>query len=127
MRRQAIATRKAPEAIGPYSQAVAADPWVFLSGQIGLYPATGALAAGGVREQADQALKNLGAVLEAAGVGFEHVVKTTVYLLDLSKFSEMNEVYGRYFGAPAPARATVQVSGLPRGALVQIEAVAVRP
>jgi len=127
MRRQAIATRKAPEAIGPYSQAVAADPWVFLSGQIGLDPATGALAAGGVREQADQALKNLGAVLEAAGVGFEHVVKTTVYLLDLSKFSEMNEVYGRYFGAPAPARATVQVSGLPRGALVQIEAVAVRP
>ena len=122
----AVSTGGAPAAIGPYSQAVSAGGWLFVSGQIGLDPATGTLVAGGVREQTRQVLKNLEAILRAAGLSLRDVAKTTVYLKDLAAFPEMNEAYAAAFPAPAPARATVEVSGLPKAALVEIEAVAVR-
>jgi 2-iminobutanoate/2-iminopropanoate deaminase len=122
----AIHTDRAPAAIGPYSQAVAHGNLVFLSGQIGLDPATGALVAGGVGAEAEQVLRNLQAVLEAAGLGFADVVRTTIYLVDLGDFAVVNDVYGRYVRTPYPARATVGVSALPRGARVEIDALAVR-
>src|SRR4051812_38606062 len=105
---QAVTTTHAPGAIGPYSQAVRAGDFLFLSGQIPLDPASGQIVAGGIAEQTHQVLKNLLAVLTAGGAGFEHVVKTTVYLQDMSEFGAMNEIYGTYFGTPAPARATIQ-------------------
>jgi 2-iminobutanoate/2-iminopropanoate deaminase len=114
---------KAPKALGPYSQAVGAGGFVFLSGQLGLDPATGALAEG-VLAQAERALKNLGEVLEAAGLGYADVVKTTIFLKDISDFKGVNEVYGSFFAADPPARSTVQAGALPLGALVEIEAVA---
>ena len=121
-----VATDQAPKAIGPYSQAVDAGAFVFLSGQVALDPATGAMVPGGVAEQTDRVLKNLQAVLAAAGLPLTRVVKTTVYLVDLGEFAAMNEVYARYFPADPPARATVQVSALPKGARVEIDAVASR-
>lgn len=125
---QAIETGKAPKAIGPYSQAVKNERWIFASGQIPLDPASGVLKGSSVAEQTEQVLLNLAAVLEAAGGGLERVVKTTVYMTDLGRFPEMNETYARHFGAaggPFPARAAVQVAALPKGAQIEIDAVAV--
>jgi 2-iminobutanoate/2-iminopropanoate deaminase len=130
---EVISTADAPKAIGPYSQAVAirADSLVgfprallFLSGQIPIDPATGEVVKGTIEEETRRVMENLGAVLAAGGGGFHHVVKTTVYLTDLSDFARMNQVYGGYFPANPPARATVQVAALPRGARVEIDAVA---
>ena len=120
-----IATDRAPRAIGPYSQAVRAGDLVFASGQIPIDPATGEFVAGGIAEQTEQVLRNLTAVFEAAGVGMNQVVKTTVFLANMDDFTAMNEVYGRFFGAEPPARATVQAARLPRDARVEIEAIAV--
>jgi 2-iminobutanoate/2-iminopropanoate deaminase len=119
-----VTTPNAPGAIGPYSQAIRAGDFVFLSGQIPLDPGTGQLVAGGIAEQTHQVLKNLGAVLEAAGASYAGVVKTTVYLADMGEFSAMNEIYGTYFSSPAPARATVQAARLPRDVRVEIDAIA---
>jgi len=119
-----VTTPHAPGAIGPYSQAIRAGDFVFLSGQIPLDPGTGQLVAGGIVEQTHQVLKNLGAVLEAAGASYARVVKTTVYLADMGEFGAMNEIYGTYFSSPAPARATVQAARLPRDVRVEIDAVA---
>jgi 2-iminobutanoate/2-iminopropanoate deaminase len=119
-----IQTETAPAAIGPYSQAIRANGLVFCSGQIPIDPATGAFVEGGIGEQTEQVLKNLSAVLEAAGSSLERVVKTTVFLADMKEFSAMNEVYGRFFTGQTPARATVAAAGLPRDARVEIEAVA---
>jgi 2-iminobutanoate/2-iminopropanoate deaminase len=123
--KNAIATDKAPQAIGPYSQAVRVGPWVFLSGQIGLDPARGELVPGGVVAEVTQVLENLRAVLAAAGTSLDAVVRTTIYLVDLADFSRVNEVYAGVFAAPFPARATVGVAALPRGARVEIDAIAV--
>lgn len=119
-----IKTAKAPAAIGPYSQAVRAGDYLFCSGQIPLLPDSGQMVAGGVAEQTRQVLDNLGQVLIAAGVDFDAVVKTTIYLVDLADFTVVNEIYAEYCVGIAPARATVQVAALPKGALVEIDAVA---
>jgi 2-iminobutanoate/2-iminopropanoate deaminase len=122
--RQRIQTENAPAAIGPYSQAIKAGGFVFVSGQIPIDPKTGEFVAGGISEQTDRVLKNLAAVLEASGSSLDQVVKTTVFLADMKEFGGMNEVYARFFSAPPPARATVAAAGLPKGARVEIEAVA---
>lgn len=119
-----IQTEHAPAAIGPYSQAIKAGQFVFASGQIPIDPATGEFVSGGVAEQTEQVLKNLKAVLEAAGSGLDKIVKTTVFLVDMKDFGAMNEVYGTFFKSDPPARATVAAAGLPRDARVEIEAVA---
>ena len=126
MKKDAIATKDAPGAIGPYSQAVRAGELVFLSGQIPLDPATGQLVEGDITAQTKRVMENLRAVLTAAGCGFADVVRTTIYLVDLGHFGKVNEAYGACFEAPFPARATVQVSALPKGAQVEIDMVAVR-
>ena len=122
--REIVETESAPRAIGPYSQAIVAGGFVFASGQIPLDPQTGEFVAGGVREQTEQVMRNLAAVLEAAGSSFAAVVKTTVYLADMNDFAVMNEVYGRYFQTEPPARATVQAARLPRDARVEIDLIA---
>jgi 2-iminobutanoate/2-iminopropanoate deaminase len=122
--REIIRTERAPQAIGPYSQAIRAAGFVFASGQIPTDPATGQFVPGGVAEQTEQVLRNLSAVLEAAGTSLEMVVKTTVFLADMNDFAAMNEVYGRYFSENAPARSTVEAARLPRDARVEIEAIA---
>ncbi len=122
--RERIQTENAPVAIGPYSQAIKAGGFVFASGQIPIDPQTGQFVAGGIAEQTKQVLKNLAAVLEAAGSSLDQVVKTTVFLADMKEFSGMNEVYATFFSSPPPARATVAAAGLPRDARVEIEAVA---
>ena len=122
--RQPIKTENAPAAIGPYSQAIKANGFVFVSGQIPIDPHTGEFVAGGITEQTARVLKNLTAVLEAAGSSLEQVVKTTVFLADMKEFSSMNEVYKDFFPSPPPARSTVAAAGLPRDARVEIEAVA---
>src|SRR5215470_1924182 len=122
--RERIQTDKAPAAIGPYSQAIRAGGFVFVSGQIPIDPATGQFVEGGVGEQTERVLKNLAAVLEAAGSGLDKVVKTTVFLADMKEFVQMNEVYARFFSEAPPARATVAAAGPPREARVEIEAVA---
>ena len=120
-----IQTEHAPAAIGPYSQAIKAGGFVFASGQIPIDPKTGEFVAGGIAEQTERVLKNLAAVLEAAGSRLDQVVKTTVFLADMKEFGAMNEVYGRFFTGTTPARATVAAAGLPRDARVEIEAIAV--
>jgi 2-iminobutanoate/2-iminopropanoate deaminase len=122
-----VHSEQAPRAIGPYSQAIAASGGrlVFLSGQIPLEPATGELVSGDITAQTERVMKNLEAVLKAAALGFGDVVRCTIYLVDLSEFAAVNAVYGRYFASAPPARATVQVSALPRGARVEIDAIAV--
>jgi len=120
-----IQTEKAPQAIGPYSQAIKAGGLVFASGQIPIDPATGQFVTGGIAEQTEQVMKNLAAVLEAAASGLDRVVKTTVFLADMGEFAAMNEVYGKLFPNDPPARATVQAARLPRDARVEIEAIAV--
>jgi 2-iminobutanoate/2-iminopropanoate deaminase len=122
--KQIVKTESAPQAIGPYSQAVIAGGFVFVSGQIPIDPRTGEFVAGGIEEQTEQVLRNLSAVLAAAGSDFARVVKTTVYLADMNDFAAMNEVYGRYFQAEPPARATVQAARLPRNARVEIDVLA---
>jgi 2-iminobutanoate/2-iminopropanoate deaminase len=125
---QAISTKTAPAAIGPYSQAVRVAGLVFLSGQIPLDPGTGQIVEGSITVQTERVLDNLAAVLKAAGLTFDHVAKTTIFLTDLGDFQAVNEVYGeRFTHTPQPARSTVQVSALPRGATVEIEAIAVLP
>lgn len=120
-----VSSPHAPAAIGPYSQAVRSGDLLFLSGQIPMDPATGQLVPGGIEAQTERVMKNLEAVLVAAGASFRNVVKTTVFLTDLGQFAAFNATYARFFpDPPAPARATVQVGALPRGALVEIEAVA---
>ena len=122
--RTRIQTENAPAAIGPYSQAIKAGGFVFVSGQIPIDPQTGEFVAGGIAEQTERVLQNLKAVLEAAGSGLGQVVKTTVFLADMKEFSGMNEIYAKFFSEPPPARATVAAAGLPRDARVEIEAVA---
>ncbi len=122
--RQIIKTGEAPQAIGPYSQAVVAGGLVFASGQIPLDPATGEFVEGGISEQTEQVLRNLSKVLEAAGTSLARVVKTTVFLADMNDFAAMNEVYGRYFEREPPARSTVQAARLPRDARVEIDVIA---
>ena len=119
-----VSTPDAPGAIGPYSQAIRVGDFLFASGQIPLDAATGQIVPGGIVEQTHQVLKNLGAVLRAAGASYAQVVKTTVYLADMGEFAAMNEVYGTYFAAPAPARATVQAARLPRDVRVEIDLIA---
>ena len=123
--REAIATDHAPQAIGPYSQAVRAGNQIYCSGQIPIDPATGAIIDGDIAAQTRQVLTNLSKVLEAAGVSLDHVVKTTVYLADMNDFTAMNAVYGTFFSSPAPARSTVQAARLPRDARVEIDVIAV--
>lgn len=123
MTRDVVHTSAAPAAIGPYSQAIRAGRFLFLSGQVGAEPSDGALA-DGVAAQADRALRNISAVLAEAGSGFDLVVKTTIFLTDIGDFSAVNEVYARYLSPPFPARSTVAVKALPKGALVEIEMVA---
>ena len=123
--RQAIAAPWAPKAIGPYSPAIRAGHFLFLSGQIPIDPASGALVDGGIGAQTEQVMRNIGALLEAAGAGFEHVVRTTVFLADMNEFAAMNECYAKFVVDPPPARATVQVARLPRDARVEIDAIAV--
>lgn len=113
-----------PKAVGPYSQAAVAGGFVFLSGQIGLDPASGTLVAGGVSGQAEQVLKNIRAVLSSQGASFENVIKTTIFLTDLGDFKTVNEIYSRALGECRPARSTIQVAGLPLGAVVEIEMIA---
>ena len=122
--KQIIQTDRAPQAIGPYSQAVKARGVVYASGQIPIDPATGQFVAGGIKEQTEQVLKNVAAVLEAAGSGLDRIVKTTVFLADMEEFAAMNEVYAKFFTNEPPARATVQAAGLPRNARVEIEVIA---
>ena len=122
--REPLSTPNAPAAIGPYSQGIRAGDFLFVSGQIPLDPATGTLIQGDIGEQTHRVLRNLAAILEAAGASFHHVVKTTVYLADMSEFAAMNEVYATYFPAPAPARATVQAARLPRDVRVEIDLIA---
>ena len=119
-----IETDRAPTAIGPYSQAIKAGDFLYCSGQVPLVPGTGELISGGIEEQATQSLVNLQQVLSVAGVDFDSVVKTTIYLTDLDDFSVVNEIYASFCGEVAPARVTVQVAALPKGALVEIDAVA---
>ncbi len=124
---EAIKTAKAPQAIGPYSQAVRLQNLIFCSGQIPLNPNTGELVSEGIRDQTHQVLENLKSVLEAAKTDLKHVLKTTVFLTNLQHFNDLNEVYGEYFQGVFPARSTIQVAALPRGAMIEIEAIAVFP
>ena len=126
MTRRAVSTGAAPSAVGPYSQAIATDDYVFCSGQVGLDPGTGEMVAGGVEEQTERTLKNLEAVLDAAGCSLADVVKTTCFLADIADFATFNAIYARFFPDPPPARSTFQVAALPKGARVEVEALAVR-
>ena len=122
--RQAVSTEAAPSAIGPYSQAIRAGSLLFVSGQVPIDPATGVIVDGDIAAQTRRVLQNVGAILDAAGVSFDHVVRTTVFLTDMNDFAAMNEVYATCFTSPAPARATVQVSRLPKDARIEIDVIA---
>ncbi|HEX2906712.1 MAG TPA: RidA family protein [Phototrophicaceae bacterium] len=124
MSKQPVSTERAPAAIGPYSQGIIANGFVYTSGQAALIPGTKTLAEGGIKEQTRQTLENLKAILETAGSSLDKVVKSTVFLKDMNDFAAMNEVYASYFGTVPPARSTVQVARLPMDALVEIEMVA---
>lgn len=126
MTRKIVQTEEAPAPVGPYSQAVRAGDWLFVSGQIALDPVTGELVNENAAAQAARVLENIGAILRAAGMDYADVVKTTIFLTDLRDFAAVNEVYARYFPERPPARSTVQVSALPKGARVEIEAIAVQ-
>ena len=123
--KKVIATSEAPKAVGPYSQAVAVGNFLFCAGQIPLDPATGELIEGDVTAQTDRVLQNVAGVLRANGMTFANVVKSTVFMVDLGKFADMNAVYSKYFSEPFPARSTIQVAGLPKGSQVEIEVIAV--
>ena len=122
--RQAVSTPTAPAAIGPYSQAIKAGTLLFLSGQIPLDPATGAIVEGGIEAETRQVFHNIGEILKAAGVSFDAIVSATVYVADMNDFGKVNEIYATYFASPAPARATVQVARLPKDARVEIQVIA---
>ncbi len=122
---KALHTEKAPAALGPYSQAIKANNTVYLSGQVGINPSTGKMNNENLETEAHQVMKNIGEVLNAAGLGYKHIVKTSIFLTDMSRFSEINVIYGSYFSKPYPARETVQVSALPAGAQVEISVIAV--
>ena len=124
MKKEIIATDKAPKAIGPYSQGVKAGNLIFFSGQIPLDPESGEMVGKGISEQTERVMENIAALLEATGLGFADVVKSTIYLTDLANFTAVNDVYGRRFPTDPPARSTVEVKGLPRGAGVEIEIIA---
>lgn len=124
--KKAISTSAAPAAIGPYSQAIEAGGFVFVSGQLPVDPVTGAFAEGGIKELTHQSLTNMKAILNEVGLGMENVVKTTVFLADMADFAEMNEVYAQFFEAPFPGRSAVAVKTLPKGARVEIECIAAR-
>ena len=126
MTRRAVNTSAAPGAVGPYSQAITTDDLVFCSGQVGLDPATGELVGGGVEAETERVIRNLEAVLDAAGCSLADVVKTTCFLADINDFKRFNEVYARFWPDPPPARSTFQVAALPKGGRVEIEAIAVR-
>ncbi|MGB7846010.1 MAG: RidA family protein [Candidatus Acidiferrum sp.] len=119
-----VTTARAPKPIGPYSQAIRCNGFVFVSGQVALDPKSGELAGSDIRQQTERVLENLQGVLEASGASFNHVVKTTVFLKDMNDFATMNEVYARYFTAAPPARSTVQAARLPKDALVEIDVIA---
>jgi len=123
--RQAVSTPSAPQAIGPYSQAIKAGSLLFVSGQVPIDPATGAIVEGDIAAQTHRVFQNIGEILKAGGASFDHVVRTTVFLADMNDFAAMNAIYATYFSAPAPARATVQVSRLPKDARVEIDVIAV--
>jgi|SRR5580704_16022233 2-iminobutanoate/2-iminopropanoate deaminase len=125
--KKVISTTEAPLAVGPYSQAIAAGQFVFCSGQIPLEPGTGILIEGDISRQTERVLQNIAAVLRAYDLGMEHVVKTTVFLTDLGNFAEMNAEYSKFFPDDPPARSTIQVAALPKGANVEIEAIALKP
>ena len=127
MSMKSIHTNQAPAAIGPYSQAIEANSMIFASGQIPIDPATGQFVEGGIQEQTRQALTNARNILQAAGTDMENVIKTTVYLSDINNFAAMNEVYAQFFTEPFPARSAVAVKDLPKGALVEIEVLAIKP
>ena len=122
--RQAVATSSAPQAIGPYSQAIRAGSLLFVSGQVPIDPATGQLVSGDIAAQTHRVFRNISEILAAGGASLDHVVRTTVFLADMNDFSAMNEVYATYFSAPAPARATVEVSRLPKDARIEIDVIA---
>jgi len=122
--RQAVSTPSAPKAIGPYSQAIRAGSLLFVSGQVPIDPATGQIVNGDIAAQTHRVFQNIGEILKAGGASFDHVVRTTVFLADMNDFAAMNEAYATYFTAPAPARATVQVSRLPKDARVEIDVIA---
>ncbi len=122
--RDVVSSRGAPAAIGPYSQAIRAGGFLFISGQIPLDPESGRVVDGDVAAQTHRVMQSLGAILKAAGASYEHVVRTTIFLTDLTDFALVNDVYGSYFAAPAPTRATVQVAALPKGVSVEIDAIA---
>ena len=123
--RQAVTTPSAPKAIGPYSQAIRAGSWLFVSGQVPIDPATGEIVEGDIAVQTHRVFRNISEILKAGGASLDHVVRTTVFLADMNDFAAMNEVYGGYFATPAPARATVQVSRLPKDARIEIDVIAV--
>ncbi|MGB9825239.1 MAG: RidA family protein [Desulfofundulus sp.] len=127
MNRKKIMTSNAPKAIGPYSQAIRAEQWIFISGQLALDPTTNQLVEGDVRVQTERAILNIRAILQAEGLDLENIVKTTVFLTDINEFAAFNEVYARYFGESLPARSAIQAAALPKGARVEIEAIAWSP
>ena len=122
--RQAISTPAAPQAVGPYSQAIRAGSFLFVSGQIPIDPATGQVVAGDIAVQTRRVMQNIAAILEAAGAAFDQVVRTTVYLADLAEFPAMNEAYAAFFSSPAPARSTIQAARLPRDARLEVDVIA---
>ena len=124
--REPVSTPNAPKAIGPYSQAIKANGFVFCSGQVAFDPATGNLISGGTQKQTEQVMKNIAAILEAAGSGWDKVVKTTVFLKNMAEFDEMNKAYGTFFKVAPPARSTVEVARLPRDVSVEIEVIALQ-
>ncbi len=119
-----VSTGSAPKALGPYSQAIQAGQFLFVSGQVPIDPATGQLVDGSIAEQTRRALENIGAILKAGGASFQHVVRSTVYLADLADFTAMNEVYATFFTAPQPARSTIQAARLPRDARIEVDVIA---
>jgi len=126
MEKKIVCTEKAPKAVGPYSQAVEANGFLFVSGQIPIHPLTGKVVEGGIKEQTEQVLRNIGAILNEAGLSYGNVIKTTCLLSDMDNFAAMNEVYARYFTSEMPARAAYGVVRLPLGVMVEIECIAVR-
>jgi 2-iminobutanoate/2-iminopropanoate deaminase len=124
--REAVSTPNAPKAIGPYSQAIKANGFIFVSGQVAFDPATGNLVSGGIEQQTEQVMKNLSAILQAAGSSWDKVVKTTVFLKNMSEFGQMNEVYGKFLKNAPPARSTVEVARLPRDVSVEIDVIALQ-
>ncbi len=127
MKKKVVHTEKAPKAIGPYSQAIQAGPFLFVSGQVPIDPSTGELVAGDIRQQTRQVLENIKNILGSRGLAMEQVVKTTLFLKDMGNFSQVNEVYATYFQAEPPARSTVEVAKLPRNVDIEIEAIAIVP